>query len=166
MTGRFGSIPPADALPIPPGPTISPTSGARHYLTWHGRRLLEDFAPRHALRVFDKARSSRDSKGLQDAVEEARKLTATRLTVELTPRELTIDEEPEPTLTMTVGRRGDLPEGDAVAFVSAVDSSALSIKEKASRDSRSKGPSSRSIAATPRRAWNTRWSGKKPPRRP
>ena len=72
-------------------------------------------------------------------MEEARKLTGARLTVELTPRELTIDEEPEATLSMAVGRRGDLPEGDAVAFVSAVDSSALSIKEKASQRSAIEG---------------------------
>ena len=135
-------------------------------MTWHGRRLLDDFAPRHALRVFDKARSSRDSKELQAAVEEARKLTGARLTVELTPRELTINEEPDVTLSMAIGSDGELPEGDAVAFVSAVDSSASPSRRRRHSDPPSKGPSSRSLAATRQRAWNIRWSGKKPRRRP
>ena len=138
MTGRSGSC---------PWPTPSSSAGTddlsnirrEALLTWHGRRLLDDFAPRHALGVFDKARSFRDSKELQAAVEKAKTLTGARLTVELTPRELTIDEEPDVPLSMAVGRRGELPEGDAVAFVSAVNSSALSIKEKASQRSAIEG---------------------------
>ena len=40
---------------------------------------------------------------------------------------------------MAIGSKGDLPEGDAVAFVSAENSSALSIKEKASQRSAIEG---------------------------
>ena len=132
-------VPLADALQIRAGTDDLSNIRREALLTWHGRRLLDDFAPRHALGVFDKARSFRDSKELQAAVEKAKKLSGARLTVELTPRELTIDEEPEVPLSMAVGSRGDLPEGDAVAFVSAVDSSALSIKEKASQRSAIEG---------------------------
>ncbi|MEJ7640190.1 MAG: hypothetical protein WKF75_20045, partial [Singulisphaera sp.] len=40
---------------------------------------------------------------------------------------------------MAVGSRGALPEGEAVAFVSTVNTSALSIKEKASQRSAIEG---------------------------
>lgn len=132
-------VPLADALQVHAGTDDLSNLRREALLTWHGLRLLEDFAPRHALGVFDKARSFRDSKELQAAVERAKKMTAARLTVELSPRKLTIDEQPEVLLSMAVGIRGDLPEGDAVAFVSTANPSALSIKEKGSQRSAIEG---------------------------
>ena len=62
-------------------------------LLWHGRRLLRDFAPEHAMRLFEEARQYFDTEDLRAAAEEAGAMSSARIVATLKSEDnLVIDE--------------------------------------------------------------------------
>ncbi|MBX6315195.1 MAG: hypothetical protein IRY99_20140, partial [Isosphaeraceae bacterium] len=90
-------------------------------LLWQGRRLLQDFAPRHAELLFDEARGYLSSKDLDEATAEAHALAKASLTI--APG--TIDQQGR--LSVRVQSEGPLPEGNATVLLAHNPALALGI---------------------------------------
>lgn len=91
----------------------------RDLSTWHGQRLLEDYAPRQALALLDRAGDDfGESDELRKTVEKAKVMARTTLVVEAdAPKEPSLDNEQGMTIGIKVRAEGEIPAGEAVAFL-------------------------------------------------
>ncbi|AGA26729.1 hypothetical protein [Singulisphaera acidiphila] len=91
----------------------------RDLSTWHGQRLLDDFAPRQALATLEKAGDDYgDSNELRRAVERAKVMLRANLLVDANaPKTPTLDDQEGMTVSIKVHAEGEIPAGDAVAFL-------------------------------------------------
>lgn len=110
-------------------------SRRRDLMTWNGRRLAEDFAPRHALVLYERAKDDfGDSADLEHEAERAKAMSRARLLVETNaPEQFTIDEQPSRTLAVKVKPEGPVPPGVAVAFVAYDAQAPLAVRGKSNR---------------------------------
>ncbi|WP_406695968.1 hypothetical protein V5E97_33745 [Singulisphaera sp. Ch08] len=91
----------------------------RDLTTWHGQRLLDDFAPRHALALLEKGGDDYgDSDELRKSVERAKVMARANLVVDAaSPKQASLDDQEGMTVSIKVHSEGEIPPGDAVAFL-------------------------------------------------
>ncbi|SIO61692.1 hypothetical protein SAMN05444166_6828 [Singulisphaera sp. GP187] len=91
----------------------------RDLSTWHGQRLLDDFAPRQTLALLEKAGEDfGDSDELRKTVEKAKIMLRASLLVDAqAPQQPTLDDQEGMTVSIKVRSEGEIPSGDAVAFL-------------------------------------------------
>lgn len=103
-------------------------------LVWHGTRLLDDFAPAHARRLFDEARQISESEALQAALERASAMDRAKIELKPEPAEpLVVSSWTERPLALSLSANGRLPEGDATLLIGFDPTQPVSISEKTSR---------------------------------
>jgi hypothetical protein len=134
-------VPLADALGLSDKPVEALDRYDRHeLLLWHGNRLLHDFAPGHALRLFENARQFLETEPLRAAIEADGSMARAKISVTPEPSEsLIIDDWSEKPMRVGLDVVGNVPVGDATVLVGFDPAQPVSVTEKASRSSAREG---------------------------
>ena len=117
--------------------TITATLDRYHrqaLLLWHGRRLTRDFAPEHAMLLFEEARTYLDTEPLREARDEAAAMSVARIGV--TPgsdQDLVVKEWSEQPMEILVTTTGPVPPGHSVVLVNYDPSQPVVVNDQATR---------------------------------
>lgn len=128
-------VPLADALGLSDKAVDALDRFQRHaLLLWHGNRLLQDFAPAHARRLFEDAQQYAETEPLRAAVEAAGAMARARIDVKHEPEDpLIVGDWSEQPLKVGLDGVGSLPSGAATLLVGFDPALPVSVIEKASR---------------------------------
>jgi len=129
----------ADTLDRPDLAGIDIDRCRRHeQLLWHGRRLLSDFDPDRARRLFKAASLNGESKALADALSASAAMDQARLSLTTEADDpLTVPARSERPLGVRVSARGPVPPGQAAILVGYDAARPLTVTEQTSlRDAR------------------------------
>jgi hypothetical protein len=103
-------------------------------LLWHGRRLLHDFAPEHALRLFEEAQQTFDSEAARQAEEDAVALSRAQVRVKSGSRGgITVGDWTEQPFSLDVATIGKLPAGAAAVLIGYDAAQPLAVVSAATR---------------------------------
>jgi hypothetical protein len=103
-------------------------------LVWHGRRLLRDFAPEQAARLFEEARQVFDTEAARLAEEEAAAMRRAQVSVVArSSGGFAVGDWTEQPLVVDVATTGKLPPGEAVVLVAYDAARPLAVTATATR---------------------------------
>jgi hypothetical protein len=103
-------------------------------LIWHGGRLLQDFAPHHADRLFRDAQKLYETAALKAAHSEAELMGRARLLINTEPaQELTLNGWSDQTMSVLASSTSHVPAGEAVVLVVHGQSDPLSVTEQTTK---------------------------------